>query len=94
MIPSNHDPNNIRNYLNVKLLPHLFSGRVWRWLDLTTNAKLKSTLNCECRLDVNAPKNETCINPYHYERFETANSKYIYFIYLFISLFKLFLFLF
>ncbi len=57
-----------RSLFNIKLPPYIFATRIWRWPDLSLNIKLRSTNTCACRLET--VKDEMCINPYHYERFD------------------------
>lgn len=53
-----------------KSLPHVIYCRVWRWPDLQSHHELKPVEYCQ--FSFNAKQSEVCINPFHYERIDTA----------------------
>ena len=54
-----------------KALPHVIYCRVYRWPDLQSHNELKAKTNCRYCFESN--QKEVCINPYHYDRVESAN---------------------
>ena len=60
-----------------KGIPHVVYCRIWRWPDLQSYHELRSINNCMCPF--NPKRDEVCVNPYHYERFD-GNYYYYYLI--------------
>lgn len=66
------------NFMNVilfqishrKALPHVIYCRVYRWPDLQSHHELKAI--DDCRYCYESGQKDICINPYHYERVESA----------------------
>jgi len=54
-----------------KALPHVIYCRVYRWPDLQSHNELKAIASC--RYCFESGQKEVCINPYHYERVDSAN---------------------
>uniref|UniRef100_A0A914QZX0 MH1 domain-containing protein n=1 Tax=Panagrolaimus davidi TaxID=227884 RepID=A0A914QZX0_9BILA len=54
-----------------KALPHVIYCRVYRWPDLQSHNELKAK-TC-CRYCFESGQKEVCINPYHYDRVDSAN---------------------
>ncbi|CAG5085993.1 Oidioi.mRNA.OKI2018_I69.PAR.g11078.t1.cds [Oikopleura dioica] len=50
-----------------KIIPHLLFCQIWRWQDLKNHHELRSSSNC-CHPSHQRPRDDTCINPFHYER--------------------------
>ncbi|CAG9535191.1 unnamed protein product [Cercopithifilaria johnstoni] len=53
-----------------KALPHVIYCRVYRWPDLQSHHELKAI--DDCRYCYESGQKDVCINPYHYERVESA----------------------
>uniref|UniRef100_A0A914WEJ4 Mothers against decapentaplegic homolog n=1 Tax=Plectus sambesii TaxID=2011161 RepID=A0A914WEJ4_9BILA len=53
-----------------KALPHVIYCRVYRWPDLQSHHELKATE--DCRFCYESNQKEICINPYHYDRVDSA----------------------
>ncbi|VDK18111.1 unnamed protein product, partial [Anisakis simplex] len=53
-----------------KALPHVIYCRVYRWPDLQSHHELKAI--DDCRYCYESGQKDICINPYHYERVESA----------------------
>ncbi|CAD5222186.1 unnamed protein product [Bursaphelenchus xylophilus] len=53
-----------------KALPHVIYCRVYRWPDLQSHHELKAIESC--RFCFESGQKEICINPYHYERVDSA----------------------
>uniref|UniRef100_A0A0N5C4M2 Mothers against decapentaplegic homolog n=1 Tax=Strongyloides papillosus TaxID=174720 RepID=A0A0N5C4M2_STREA len=53
-----------------KALPHVIYCRVYRWPDLQSHHELKAIESC--RFCYESGQKEICINPYHYQRVESA----------------------
>uniref|UniRef100_A0A915CCS4 Mothers against decapentaplegic homolog n=1 Tax=Parascaris univalens TaxID=6257 RepID=A0A915CCS4_PARUN len=53
-----------------KALPHVIYCRVYRWPDLQSHHELKAV--DDCRYCYESGQKDICINPYHYERVESA----------------------
>uniref|UniRef100_A0AC35TI62 Mothers against decapentaplegic homolog n=1 Tax=Rhabditophanes sp. KR3021 TaxID=114890 RepID=A0AC35TI62_9BILA len=53
-----------------KALPHVIYCRVYRWPDLQSHHELKAIESC--RYCYESGQKEICINPYHYQRVESA----------------------
>ncbi|MFH4981475.1 hypothetical protein AB6A40_008184 [Gnathostoma spinigerum] len=54
-----------------KALPHVIYCRVYRWPDLQSHHELKAIDGC--RFCFESGQKDICINPYHYNRVESAN---------------------
>jgi len=54
-----------------KIIPHLLFCQIWRWQDLKNHHELRSSSNC-CYPSHQRPRDDTCINPYHYDRMAAA----------------------
>uniref|UniRef100_A0AC34Q9I5 Mothers against decapentaplegic homolog n=1 Tax=Panagrolaimus sp. JU765 TaxID=591449 RepID=A0AC34Q9I5_9BILA len=54
-----------------KALPHVIYCRVYRWPDLQSHNELKAIASC--RYCFESGQKEVCINPYHYDRVDSAN---------------------
>uniref|UniRef100_A0A7E4V2J2 Mothers against decapentaplegic homolog n=1 Tax=Panagrellus redivivus TaxID=6233 RepID=A0A7E4V2J2_PANRE len=54
-----------------KALPHVIYCRVYRWPDLQSHNELKAINSC--RYCFESGQKDVCINPYHYDRVDSAN---------------------
>ncbi|KAH7731116.1 MH2 domain containing protein [Aphelenchoides avenae] len=54
-----------------KALPHVIYCRVYRWPDLQSHHELKAIQSC--RYCFESGQKDICINPYHYERVDSAS---------------------